>query len=91
VRILYRPSFARAFKALTAHQQQDVRSAQAQLGEVFGRPHLHAGLGIRRVGDYFEFRAGLKLRVLFVIESGDAVLVTLGNHDEVRRYVRDNS
>ena len=90
MRIFYRPAFARSFKGLSAAEQQDVRAAQAQLSKAFGRPHLHAGLGIRRFGNYFEFRAGLKLRVLFVIESGDAVLVTVGNHDDVRRYIKEN-
>lgn len=90
MKVLYRPSFARAFKALTSEQQGDVRAAQAQLGEVFGRPHLHAGLGIRRLGDYFEFRAGLKIRVVFLMERGDAVLTTAGNHDHVRRWVREH-
>ncbi len=32
----------------------------------FGAPHLHSGLGIRRLqGNYFECRAGLKLRLVF--------------------------
>ena len=91
MKVFFRPAFARAFKTLTAEDQQNVREAQARLSEVFGRPHLHAGLGIRRVGDYFEFRAGLKLRVLFVLESSDVVLVTVGDHDEIRRFVRDNA
>jgi hypothetical protein len=91
VKIFYRPGFARSFKALTATEQQEVRVAQAQLSEVFGRPHFHVGIGVRRVGNYFEFRAGLKLRVLFVIESGDAVLVTVGNHDDIRRFIRENA
>lgn len=91
MKVFYRPAFARRFRDLTTSEQQDVRTAQAQLSEVFGRPHLHAGIGIRRVGGYFEFRAGLKLRVLFVIENGDAVLVTAGTHDDIRRFIRDNA
>jgi hypothetical protein len=90
VKIFYRPAFARSFKALAPLDQQEVRAAQKQLSEVFGRPHLHVGLGIRRIGKFFEFRAGLKIRVLFVMEAGDAVLVTVGDHDAIRRYVRGN-
>ncbi len=91
MRVLYRASFARAFKDLPAASQADVREAQSQLANVFGRPHLHAGIGIRRIGQFFEFRAGLKLRVIFLVDQGDAVLLTVGNHDQVARWIRDNA
>ena len=31
------------------------------------------------------------LRVLFVFDEGDFILVTAGNHDAVARFIRDNS
>ena len=88
--VLSRPSFERAFKDLTAEIQAEVRSAAALLPEAFGKPHVHQGLGVRKVGKYFEFRVGLKWRVLFVIRKGDAVLVTVGDHDDIVRFVREN-
>ena len=88
--VLSRPSFERAFKDLTAEIQAAVRSAAALLPEAFGKPHVHQGLGVRKVGKYFEFRVGLKWRVLFVIRKGDAVLVTVGDHDDIVRFVREN-
>jgi hypothetical protein len=51
---------------------------------------VHQGLGVRKVGKYFEFRVGLRLRVLFLVRKGDAVLVTLGDHDEIARFVRES-
>jgi len=77
-------------KRLSAPEQDRVLAAAGQLPEVFGRPHAHAGLGIRRVNRYFEFRCGLDFRVLFVVRAGDAVLVTVGNHDDIRRYAKEN-
>jgi hypothetical protein len=31
------------------------------------------------------------MRVLFVFDGGDFVLVTAGNHDAIGRFIRDNS
>jgi hypothetical protein len=90
VTILSRPSFERAFSKLTSEAQAEVRTRAALLPQAFGNPHVHAGLGVRKVGKYFEFRAGLKCRVLFVVRKGDVVLVTAGNHDEIVRFVREN-
>lgn len=86
--ILYRPSFRGPFNALSEPEKQAVREAIGRLERSFGRPHLHSGLGIRPLGEYFEFRAGLRIRCLFLPEGGDLILVTVGNHDHVRRYIR---
>lgn len=87
--ILSRPSFDRAFRDLSQETQAEVRAAAALLPQAFGKPHVHQGLGVRKLGKYFEFRVGLKTRVLFVIRNRDAVLVTVGNHDDIVRFVRD--
>ena len=65
-------------------------SALRRLEESFGRPHLHARLGLRSFGPYFEFRIGLKLRALFLADSGDLFLVIVGTHDEIRNYIKNN-
>lgn len=89
--ILSRKSFDRALKKLTAEKQEAVRAAARRLPEAFRNLHVHSGLGMRRFGIYFEFRVGLDLRVLFILAAGDAVLLTVGSHDEIRRYVKENS
>lgn len=88
--ILYRPSFERAFKRLTDQEKEDVRQAIRKLERSFGRPHFHSGLSIRAFGKYYECRAGLKLRCLFLPAGGDLILTTVGNHNDIRRYVADN-
>ena len=89
--ILVRPSYQRAFKQLSPPQQTAINATIARLPEVFGRPHLHSGVGIRPFGGFYECRIGRDLRVLFVVDQGDFVLLTAGNHDQVARYIRDNS
>lgn len=87
--ILTRPSWDRAFKKLTATQQHRVGSVLVRLEQSFGRPHEHAGIGVRPIGRYFECRASLDLRVLFVASKGDLILVTVGNHNMIRAFIKN--
>jgi hypothetical protein len=84
------PSFDRAFSRLTSEQQSAVRAAIDLIRSAFGRPHLHSGIGIRPFGTYFECRSGLGLRILFLVDEGDFTLATVGTHDHVRAYLRNN-
>jgi len=57
----------------------------------WGIPHLHGGVGIRKLGrDVFECRAGLDARMLFVADASNSELTffALGNHDEIRRLLK---
>jgi hypothetical protein len=87
--ILTRPSYDRALSKLSTQQQHRVGQAVGQLERSFGRPHLHAGIGVRSVGGFFECRAGLDLRILFVSHAGDLILVTVGSHDHIARFIRN--
>ena len=89
--ILKRPLFERAYRRLTSDQRFAVGAAIAKLEQSFGRPHEHAGIGVRSIGSFFECRAGLQLRVLFLARDGDLVLVTVGNDDAIRTFVKENS
>lgn len=84
------PSFDRAFRRITPAQQTAVNAVLEQLPGAFGHPHRHAGLGLRPFGRYFECRADLGLRVLFLVDQGDFFLVTVGNHDQIRGYIKNN-
>lgn len=50
-------------------------------------PSEHNGFSLLRSG---EFRAGLDLRILALPESGDFFLMCVGDHEEVRAYVKNN-
>jgi len=87
--IFTRSSYQRAFKRLSPTQQTAANAAISRLPEVFGRPHLHSG--IRPFGGFYECRIGRDLRVLFILDQGNFILVTVGNHDAIARFIRDNS
>lgn len=76
---------------LLADDQFDrLEEALGQLPTAFGQPHLHSGLGIRRLkGNYFEFRVGRDLRVVFTLEGSTAILRMVGNHDKVRAFLKN--
>ena len=88
--IEFSPRFRSQARALTDVRQQELAEAVAQLRETFGRPHVHAGLGVRRlVGSLFEFRIGRDLRVVFELNKGCASLLLLGNHNDVQRFIKN--
>jgi mRNA-degrading endonuclease YafQ of YafQ-DinJ toxin-antitoxin module len=63
--------------------------------ENFGSPHLHSGTGIRDLSpkgsrlNVYECRIGKGLRLVFTLESPALLYFhTIGNHDEVRRFLK---
>ena len=61
----------------------------------FGNPHLHSGTGIRDLSpkgsrlSVYECRIGKGLRLVFTLESPALLYFhTIGNHDEVRRFLK---
>ena len=81
--------FTRAYRRLAARDQELVDQAIQSLRGYLDTGQAAAGLGITKLGPgVFEARAGLALRLVYVEEGSEAVLVLLGNHDEVRRFLR---
>ena len=61
-----------------------------QLQDSFGKPHVHSGLGLRRLSPrLFEFRISSGIRVVFAFIKPRAIrLAMTGNHDEVRAWLK---
>jgi hypothetical protein len=76
-------------RSLPWERRLDFWKAVGQLIDSYGRPHAHAGLGIRNLRPrLFEFRLRLDLRALVRDRGGDLYLTFLGTHDEVQREIR---
>ena len=88
--IYLRPGFERRYKKLARQQQARVDAAVRRFDQAVGKPHQHSGIGLRPFGRYQEFRVGLDLRALVLAEGGDFFLMCVGNHDEIRAYVKNN-
>jgi hypothetical protein len=87
--------------ALTERFQSDVLSLEPEsrgavfqlmlsLPKALGQPHVHAGLGMRKIhpSGIWEARVGLGLRVVFTLAEGTLTLVRVGRHDDIRRFLR---
>lgn len=84
-----KPEVLNALSGLPRGERSECLLALCDLAQAFGQPHIHGGLGIRKLGKHlFECRAGLSRRLLFLDRPGDLFVVFLGNHDEVRLYLR---
>jgi hypothetical protein len=79
-------------KHRTDSELEEVNQRLLQLVATFGKPHGHAGLGLRRLrGNVFEFRISRGLRVVFLFFKPNRLqLMMTGNHDEVRAWLKEN-
>ena len=90
MRYAYRKSFDRAFRKLTAAEQLQAESSLSRLFDFLERKSsLMSGLGLKPIGkNYWEIRAGIKIRILFEMEKDLITFYFAGNHDEIRKFIR---
>ena len=75
----------RRLRELPKTESVECLLALCDLDESFGRPHVHSGLGIRKLGNkLFECRGSLALRFIFQDRPADLFISFLGNHDEIK-------
>ena len=49
------------------------------------------GLGLKKLkDDIWEIRAGLRNRVLFVLYPGEIRFLLVGDHNQIRDYLKEN-
>jgi mRNA-degrading endonuclease RelE of RelBE toxin-antitoxin system len=82
--------FRRDVRQLPKSRRRDVGRVIDALQDGFGKPHLHSGLGIRRLyRNYYECRAGLGLRLIFRAERGRITLFAAADHNQVRALLKN--
>lgn len=87
--LVVKPAVFARLAALPADERDECWDALLQLVETFGQPHVHSGIGIRKLGKLlFECRGNRSLRFLFLNLSDSIEVRFLGNHDEVRKEIR---
>ena len=83
------PAVFRRLRELPKSERIECLLALCELAESFGRPHVHSGLGIRKLGNkLFECRGSLALRFIFQDRQADLFVSFLGNHDEIKVLLR---
>ena len=88
-RILILPSFERSVKKLTCQDKDNLGESLEDFNSFLLSGEAPAGFGFKKINhDKYEFRIDIRLRVIVKVDGGDYYLVLVGNHDEVRRYLR---
>lgn len=89
MRYFHTAAFQRAYRALDPSRRHRVDRALHQLALLYEQRQRPFGLGLKSLKPgIWEIRAGLDDRVLFRW-TGDLVeLLLVGNHDEIRRILR---
>ena len=83
------PEVLRRLRELPKNERAECLLALCELPETFGRPHVHSGLGIRKLGhNIFECRASIALRFIFQDRPSELFISFLGNHDGVRKLLQ---
>jgi mRNA-degrading endonuclease RelE of RelBE toxin-antitoxin system len=89
LRVELTPELKAAIRRLPKSQRKQIGEVITAARDGFGAPHLHSGLGIRRLrGSLFECRVGLKLRLVFYAEPGALSFTDIGTHDQIRKIIR---
>lgn len=90
MRIDYLTSFDRSFKKLPSSVQTKIQSIIGSFFDHLVTGIRPQGLGLRRLkGSFWEIRVGLQYRVLFELGKDLIVFVFVGNHEEVKRFLRN--
>ena len=83
------PDVIGRLRELEKDQRVECLLALCDLMEGYGQPHVHSGLGIRKLGNkLFECRGNRGLRFIFQDRGNELYVSFLGDHDEVRTLLR---
>jgi len=83
------PSFLRYFKKLEPQKKQAAKEAVSYLMDLYETGLNPQGLGLKQLRkNLWEIRSSLKDRILFSISRDVASFLIVGNHDDIRRYLK---
>lgn len=89
MRIIELPGFQRGFARLPRALQDKTRNPLETFLQHIGSPVKPKSLRLKKLtAENFELSINMDLRILFQLQGAALVLVFLGDHDDVRRYLR---
>ena len=87
--LVVKPAVFTRLAGLPKSERDECWDALLQLAETFGQPHVHSGIGIRKLGRLlFECRGNRSLRFLFLNLEDSLEVRFLGDHSQVRQELR---
>jgi len=89
IRVLLSERIKKTAGKLPPELREKASLAIADVGNAFGDPHRHRGLGLRKLAKRsYEIRVHLQWRVVFLHDGKDLVAYDIMNHDEVQLWLR---
>jgi len=86
------PGVIRRLRDLPKSERVECLLALCELIDGYGQPHVHSGLGIRKLGSkLFECRSNRDIRFIFQDRGSELYVSFLGSHDEIRTLLRRGS
>jgi len=90
----YKKAFLKQFSDLSPEKKTLVWKAIEVLENFRGESVTSHGLAVKKLHEtsrwkVFEARAGIDLRVVWVESSEESVFSLIGNHDDVRRFLKN--
>jgi hypothetical protein len=92
MRFEFKPSFDRSVKNFHGREKEEIKRVALQAIDILSSDRLlHKGIGLKRLrGDFWEIRKGLKARILFRWDKDLVEFVLAGDHNDIRRYLKNS-
>lgn len=88
MRVSFAPPFLKQLGKLDHQAKESAKEAAGKVIDFYERGVKSPGLGLKRLrGDIWEARAGLKIRVLYLLKDDGVRFLLTGTHDQVRQFL----
>ena len=91
MRIEHKQSFKKALRKYNKYQQEDIFTSIQTLSNSIEKFQMPKGLGLKLLiskSKIWEARVSIDIRVLFRYESDLLEIAFVGNHDQIKRYLK---
>ena len=89
INIVLTRKFKKIYTVLPESRKLNVDRAIVDLERYFETGVAPAGLGLTKLyPQIYEARAGIALRIVYILEEPNVFLVLIGSHDDVRRFLK---
>jgi mRNA-degrading endonuclease RelE of RelBE toxin-antitoxin system len=91
MKIRFLHSFDKALNELGEKYRAYAADAIDSLLSYFETGQRSHGLGLKKLHNhYWEIRIGLKTRILFLLEKDILTFVLIGNHEAIKKFLRNS-
>jgi hypothetical protein len=88
--VIVHPRVSKKLREIGGDALAEAEKRLTQLSNEFGKPHVHSGLGIRKLGrKSYEVRVWLQWRIVMVHHEGRLLADDILNHDGVRLWLKN--